>query len=177
MSITSTLKARDDYTRSDVEDLQGLKGAVYPPGEPWEGESREWADPQWGVFVREDAGELVSYTGVVQREGIAAGRVVNIGGLGGVATHPDHRGKGYAPIGMGRALDFLAGRGCDFALLVCPDRLVGYYTGLGWGLFEGDLMVSQFGEPEMFSFNRVMVGGLEQEAPRTGTIDLGGPPW
>jgi GNAT superfamily N-acetyltransferase len=177
VTITVSLKLRDDFSDSDIEELRRLRDAFYPPGEPWEGASREWAIPQWGVFVRGDAGELVSYTGLVRRDGRASGRRVTIGGVGGVATHPDHRGKGYAPFGMGRGLDFLAERGTDFALLVCSDELVDYYTRLGWDLFEGDLMVFQFGESERFTFNRVMVGDLNEKAPRSGTIDLEGPPW
>lgn len=179
MSITAVLKAHDDFSAEDSQALRDLKTAVYPPAEEtsWEGASREWASPQWGILVRDDAGTLVSYTGVVQRPGAVDGDNVVIGGIGGVATHPDHRGAGYAPIGMGRALDFLAGRNTDFALLVCRDELVGYYSRLGWKLFEGELLVTQFGEQETFTFNRVMVGDLQATAPRSGVIDLQGPPW
>lgn len=171
-----SLKARDDFSESDLEALHGLKDAVYPPGEPWEGASREWSGPQWGVFVRAE-GPLVSYTGVVQRQGSVDGDPMTVGGVGGIATHPDHRGKGYASLGLGRALDFLAEQGTDFALLVCRDELIAYYDRLGWSVFEGDLVVTQFGEPETFGFNRVMVGDLNQKAPVSGTIDLKGPPW
>lgn len=179
MSITTSLKARSDFSESDTASLRDLKDAVYPPEQEgeWEGASREWALPQWGVFVRGDAGELVSYTGVVQRDGSVDGLAVTIGGVGGIATHPEHRGRGYAALGMGRALDYLAGRNTDFALLVCRDELVAYYSRMGWLVFEGDLVVTQFGEPETFTFNRVMVGDLVSRAPRSGTIDLNGPPW
>lgn len=179
MSITTSLKARDDFSRSDTEALRELKEAVYPHDEvgEWEGASREWAGAQWGVFVRDDAGDLISYTGVVRREGYLDGSPASIGGVGGIATHPLHRGRGYAALGMGRALDFLAGRDTDFALLVCRDELVPYYEGLGWRLFGGTVLTTQFGEPETFTFNRVMVGDLKSAAPDTGTIDLRGPAW
>ena len=179
MSITTSTKARNDYSRSDIEALRDLKEAVYPPEEQgdWEGSSRDWAGPQWGVFVWGDTGELVSYTGVVRREGAVDGNPTTIGGVGGIATHPDHRGRGYAALGMGRALDKLVGMDTDFALLVCRDELVPYYEGLGWRLFEGTVVDTQFGEPETFTFNRVMVGDLISTAPSDGTIDLMGPPW
>lgn len=179
MSITISLKAHDDFSDEDRQALRELKAAVYPPEREsaWEGASREWAGPEWGVFVRDDAGNLVSYTGVVKREGSIDGRPVSIGGIGGIATHPDHQGKGYAPLGMGRALDYLTTRGTDFALLVCRDELVDYYSRLGWALFAGELLVTQFGEPETFTFNRVMTGDLNRPAPKSGTIDLQGPPW
>ena len=179
MSISADLVPRGQLHDSDLDALAQLKDAVYPPepGATWDGASREWTAPQWGVFVRDDSGDLVSYTGVISREGAHDGRRVSIGGVGGIATHPDHRGRGYAPIGMGRALDFLTRGGADFVLLVCRDELVAYYQRLGWRLFAGELMVSQFGEPEVFTYNRVMVGDLNQAAPKSGTIDLQGPPW
>lgn len=179
MSVTAVLKSHDDFSAEDSRALYALKTAVYPPTEEtsWEGASREWTSPQWGVLVRDDAGTLVSYTGVVQRPGLVDGDRVMIGGIGGVATHPDHRGAGYAPIGMGKALDFLLGRATDFVLLVCRDELVDYYSRLGWKLFDGELLVTQFGEQETFTFNRVMVGNLQAAAPRSGVIDVQGPPW
>lgn len=179
MNITADMKARDDYSQSDIEALRELKEAVYPPEDEgeWEGGSRDWASPQWGVFVRDDTGELVSYTGVVRREGAVDGVAAIIGGVGGIATHPDHRGRGYAALGMGRALDYLTSRDIDFALLVCRNELVPYYEGLGWRLFPGTVVDTQFGEPETFTFNRVMVGDLISTAPTGGTIDLKGPPW
>lgn len=179
MSITTSLKARADFSRSDTEALRQLKEAVYPADEEgeWEGASREWSTPQWGVFVRDDAGNLVSYTGVVRREGSLDGHPVSIGGVGGIATHPRHRGRGYAALGMGRALDYLAGRDTDFALLVCREELVPYYEGLGWRLFTGTVLDTQFGVTGTFDFNLVMVGDLNSTAPETGTIDLRGPAW
>lgn len=179
MSITAILKAADDFSSSDVDALQRLKEAVYPSdeGEPWDGASREWAAPQWGVFVRDDSGELVSYTGVVRRDGSVDGGPATIGGLGGIATHPEQRGRGYAALGIGRALDYLTTQDTDFALLVCQDEMVPFYGELGWRVFEGTVLVRQFGEEETFEYNRVMVGDLNSAAPTGGTIDLDGPPW
>ena len=102
---------------------------------------------------------------------------VAIGGVGGIATPPDHRGKGYAPLGMERAVDFLKDSGAAFGLLVCRDELIGYYTRLGWRLFEGTMLNTQRGEPEVFTFNNVMVGDLNSPAPTAGVIDLRGPAW
>lgn len=179
MTITTTLEPRSGFSDSDLVALTGLKDAVYPPEEAgeWDGASREWAAPQWGVFVWDDSGDLVSYTGVVRTDGTHDGTPVSIGGVGGIATRPDQRGKGYAAIGIGRGIDFLAGMGTDFALLVCRDELVGYYEKLGWRLFGGEVLVRQFGETEPFTYNRVMVGDINQTAPSSGTIDLQGPPW
>lgn len=167
------LRATAELGQKETDELTGLKGAVYPNLSP---AAREWAPREWGVFVRVE-GLLVSYTGVVIRDGSVNETPATIGGIGGVATHPAHRGKGYAPLGMGRALDFMLGRNVDFALLVCRDELVDYYSKLGWAHFTGQLLETQYGKPEVFTFNEVMVGALNMPAPTTGTIDLKGPAW
>jgi GNAT superfamily N-acetyltransferase len=163
----------DDLDEGLTGELVALKTAVYP--EPPDND-REWAPREWGVFVRVDD-TLVSYTGVLFREGTVDGDPVIIGGIGGVATHPAHRGQGHAPLGMTKALEFMLSREADFALLVCRDELVAYYTGLGWRLFEGETHDTQFGETELFTFNRVMVRDLAGTSPVSGTIDLLGPAW
>lgn len=179
MSVTTTLKPVAEFTEDESRALRDMKAAVYPEDAPGvaANRAREWEYPKWGVLVTGESGELVSYTGVIERTAQLDEAEVHIGGIGGVATHPSHRGKGYAPLGMARALDFLLGRGVAFGLLVCRDRLVDYYGGLGWRLFEGTVLNTQFGEPEAFTFNNVMVGDLNSSAPTSGTIDLCGPPW
>lgn len=179
MTVSTILKATSEFTESETLGLQVMKSAVYPGDTPEieANRAREWERPQWGVMVTDQTGDLVSYTGMVIRDATLDGESILIGGIGGVATHPDHRGKGYAPLGMGRALDFLLGRETAFGLLVCRDELVDYYRDLGWRLFEGKVLNTQFGELEVFTFNNVMVGDLNSSAPTTGTIDLQGPAW
>jgi GNAT superfamily N-acetyltransferase len=179
VSIELTLKPVDDFTDEEARLLREMKAAVYPENTPGveENRAREWESPRWGVLLTDGTGQLVSYTGIVTRDVLVDGEPILIGGIGGVATHPGHRGKGYAPLGMSHALDFLLGMNAQFALLVCRDDLVDYYDGLGWRLFEGTVVNTQFGEPEVFTYNNVMVGDLASAAPREGTIDLLGPPW
>lgn len=173
MSATTVLRTTAELGNGETDELAAMKAAVYPNISP---AAREWAPREWGVFVRiED--RLVSYTGIVIRDGSVDGTPTTIGGIGGVATHPAHRGKGYAPLGMGRALDFMLRRSVDFALLVCRDELVDYYSKQGWHRFTGRLLETQYGKPEVFTFNEVMVGDLNSPAPTTGTIDLKGPAW
>jgi len=177
VSVTSELKPVADFSSEERTAVRELKAAVYPDRpEGYPGRDRQWDAPRWGVLVT--AGDiLVSYTGVVERAAAVDGRPTTIGGVGGVATHPSHRGRGYAPLGIGRALDFLLRRDVAFALLVCRDELVDYYSDLGWSLFPGTVYNTQFGEREVFIFNRVMVGDLTASAPTSGTIDLRGPAW
>lgn len=176
MTTSVEILALADARPELLEELASMKRAVYPePRESYPETAREWSPPEWGVFVR-DEGELVSYTGIVIREVVADGTKVLGGGIGGVATHPARRGKGYAPLGMGRALDFMNSHDVNFALLVCREGLVGYYESLGWRQFSGETFVTQHGVYELFTFNQVMVGDVKGTAP-TETIDLLGPPW
>lgn len=179
MSVSTSLKAVADLTEDERLAVRDMKAAVYPEPTPEieANRAREWDYPEWGVLVTDESGELVSYTGVIVRTAYFDEADVLVGGIGGVATHPDQRGRGYAPLGMGRALDFLLSRGAAFGLLVCRDELVDYYVALGWRLFHGTVINTQFGEPEIFTFNNVMVGDLNSPAPTTGTIDLCGPAW
>lgn len=173
MTVTALLRPTADLTPDETDELTAMKDAVYPDFSP---APREWAPRDWGVFVRHED-QLVSYTGIVIRAGLVDETAVTIGGIGGVATHPAHRGKGYASLAMGRALDFMLRRNVDFALLVCRDELVDYYSKLGWRLFDGCLLETQYGKPEVFTFNEVLVGDLNSTAPTSGTIDLKGPAW
>jgi aminoglycoside 2'-N-acetyltransferase I len=168
----------DHLSDADRAAVRALSLAVYPPEEAaaWPGRHLEWTPAEWCVRIWAD-GELASYIGVVLRQATHDGRPVRVGGVGGVKTHPTARRRGYAGLGIRRAIEFLGEQGAGFALLVCEPHLIGYYARLGWQEFAGRLLVTQRGEPADFTFNRVLVQGVESAAPSAGTIDLCGPPW
>jgi hypothetical protein len=178
--IDSSLDRVADLTDGERAALQALSREVYPPGEwaDWQGRHLEWAAAEWCVRVWSDDGELASYVGVVLRRGTHDGQSVLIGGVGGVKTHPVARRRGYAALGMRRAVEFFhQPLAVDFALLVCEPQLLAYYSRLGWHEFNGRLVVKQHGAVSEFTFNRVMVCGAQSVGPTDGTIDLLGPPW
>jgi RimJ/RimL family protein N-acetyltransferase len=83
------------------ESLKQLRAAVYPPEvlATLPGRVFTWAAPQWSVFVW-DQDELISRVGLITREIISNGEIKTIGGVGGVMTHPERQGKGYASQAM-----------------------------------------------------------------------------
>ena len=180
MNAVVSLDRVADLTDGERAALQTLSLAVYPPGEwaDWPGRQLEWAVAERCVRVWSDDGELTSYVGVVLRPGTRDGQSVLIGGVGGVKTHPAARRRGGASLGMRRAVEFFHQQpAVDFALLVCEPQLLAYYSRLGWHEFNGRLVVKQYGAVSDFTFNRVMVRGVQSEGPEDGTIDLLGPPW
>ena len=124
-----------------------------------------------------EADRLVSYVGIVVRDATLDGEEGRIGGVGGIKTHPEARGRGHAAAGMEAALTFMAAKDCRFGLLVCDDELVPYYEPRGWKLFGGTLWTIQPAPSEVFTFNKVMVKNVAGPAPSRGSLDLEGPPW
>jgi len=53
-------------------------------------------------FVIKEDGKLVSCVGLVPLEAIVDGSRIKVGGIAGVATHPDYKGRGY----MGKLLNY-----------------------------------------------------------------------
>lgn len=154
--------------------------AVYPPekDEGWAGAALEWANSQWDLTISTADLGLIHYTGLLARMARWQSRAVHIGGIGGVKTHPDARGRGYASEALDRAVEFFRESiAVDFGLLVCDDRLVEFYEGQGWHLYGGSLFTHQLGKRAKFTFNRVMVRDITTDAPTHGELDLQGPPW
>lgn len=177
---TATTKPLESWNEEERAALRALSDAVYPERESanWPGRFLEWAPAEWGVAVRNDRGELVSYAGLLVRRGRHEGHPVEMGGVGGVKTHPLHRGAGHASAAMREAQRFFIEQSTvDFGLLVCDDSLIPYYGRLGWEPFHGEMFTEQPEGKVKFTFNRVMVLPVSGAAPGKGVIDLNGPPW
>jgi aminoglycoside 2'-N-acetyltransferase I len=160
--------------------LQTLSRAVYPPetAAAWPGRAIEWATHQGSVIGWGAGGDALCYVGVLVREARWNERVVKVGGIGGVKTHPASRGRGLATTAIQLALDSFRDQGdVDFGLLVCEPALVSFYERLGWRTFPGNLFVTQRHARMPFTFNLPMTIPMRLHALLGGTIDLLGPPW
>jgi len=174
------LKPVAAFTDDERAALKALSAAVYPPeviaASP--GRHLKWAPPEYGLFVWDDDSRLVSYVGLLIREGSLDGAPARIGGIGSVKTHPHVEGRGYASAGIRRAIAALNDEHrAAFSLLVCRDHLPPFYHRLGWLDFAGRVFVEQPAGRVEFTINRPMVLAGLRPAPRDGTIDLAGPPW
>ena len=101
----------------------------------------------------------------------------HIGGIGGVSTREDCRGRGYASLALNAAIQTMRDHeAVRFAMLFCEPHNVAFYQARGWHPFNGEVYAEQpegrirfeAMAPFVFDFTR---------APRDGTIDLCGLPW
>ncbi len=185
------IRRKSELNNEEVAALGVLNRAVYPPEvvADWPGRAIEWSPPGWQVLVwNQTRTQVLAHAGLLVRPARHNERGVNIGGIGGVMTHPEYRRQGYAAAALGRCLEFFREQGdIDFAMLVCNSTLVPVYQRLGWQRFSGELFVTQQGTRAAFHFNLPMTHGLGPAGAQavdgissgelTGTIDLLGPPW
>lgn len=149
-----------------------LLTSIWPPGGPI-----EWANPDLRVMIETPEGQLVCHAGIYRRTGTWKGRKVRIGGIGGVATYPEHRKRGYAGIALAAAIQTLRDEhSTDFVLLVCQPHNFAFYEKRGWHPFNGELHVEQNGKHVRFEAMAPYVFDMRLR-PRDGVIDLCGLPW
>ena len=85
--------------------------------------------PQTRVVVVND--RVISTLRVWERRMRVGESLVTMGGIGGVCTHPNYRGVGYASALMQDTIDYLRTIGCDLGVLftIIPEA---FYRRLGW---------------------------------------------
>jgi aminoglycoside 2'-N-acetyltransferase I len=156
-----------------------LFNAVWPPHVR---ETLPWGDVVFAhaelrVLLREESGDVVCHVGLYRREVVWNGRKMRAGGIGGVLTREDVRGRGYATLALNAAIATFKDEGSiDFALLFCEPRHAPFYRGRGWQPFDGEIHAEQPGGRVRFDAIAPYVYDLKR-SPRRGTIDLCGLPW
>lgn len=138
----------------------------------------KWAHADLRVLLEApDGSGLACHVGIFFRTVVWNGRKVHVGGIGGVATREDCRGRGYASIALDAAVQTIhANEAAKFAILFCEPHNYAFYEARRWHRFAGDIWCEQpegrirFDAMTPFVFDIV-------RAPRQGTIDLCGLPW
>jgi GNAT superfamily N-acetyltransferase len=137
------------------------------------------ADLRVLIDAPEDAPDpgLACHVGIFFRDAMWDGRKVHIGGIGGVSTREDCRGRGYATVGLNAAIATMRDHeAVRFAMLFCEPHNEAFYEARGWHRFQGEVHAEQpqgrvrfeAMAPFAFDFTR---------KPRDGIIDLCGLPW
>lgn len=138
----------------------------------------KWAHPDLRVLIETDDEALACHVGIYFRTVTWNGQKVHIGGVGGVATHPDHRRRGYASIALNAAVQTMRDHdAAQFALLFCEPHNFAFYRARDWRPFTGAVYVEQPEGRIRFEAMAPFVTDLKRSAPTLGTLDLCGPPW
>jgi aminoglycoside 2'-N-acetyltransferase I len=135
-----------------------------------------WAPVDWHVLVWIGR-RLVSHVEIIERTGTVDGRAVRLGGIGGVASAPEWRGRGHATRAMEEATRFLCTElNAEFGLLLCGQEMTPFYRRLGWKTVDGPLVFDQPAGKVTQDGVVMVLPCAGQEWP-SGTIDLCGLPW
>jgi len=137
------------------------------------------ADLRVLIDAPEDAAEpgLACHVGIFFRDATWDGRKVHIGGIGGVSTRADCRGRGYATLGLNAAIATMRDHeAIRFAMLFCEPHNEAYYQARGWHRFQGEVYAEQPQGRVRFEAMAPFVFDFTRK-PRDGVIDLCGLPW
>jgi aminoglycoside 2'-N-acetyltransferase I len=138
----------------------------------------KWAHARLRVLIETDDGALACHVGMYFRTVTWNGQQVHIGGLGGVATHPDCRRRGYASIALNAAVQTMRDHdAAQFALLFCEPHNFEFYQARNWQRFNGAVYAEQPEGRIHFDVMVPFVLDLKRRAPTLGTLDLCGLPW
>jgi aminoglycoside 2'-N-acetyltransferase I len=138
----------------------------------------KWAHANLRVLIETDDGALACHAGIFFRTVTWNGQKVHIGGIGGVATRPDCRRRGYASIALNAAVQTMRDHdAAQFALLFCEPHNFEFYRARGWQIFDGTVYAEQPEGRTLFDVMTPFVTDLKRRAPTMGTLDLCGLPW
>jgi GNAT superfamily N-acetyltransferase len=121
---------------------------------------------------------VICHVGIYRRDVTWDGRKLRAGGIGGVLTREDARGRGYASIALNAAIQTLKDeRSIDFALLFCEPDWAPFYAKRGWKPFVGEIYAEQPNQGRV-RFDAIAPHVYDlRRALRQGVIDLCGRPW
>jgi aminoglycoside 2'-N-acetyltransferase I len=136
----------------------------------------QWAEPDWHMLWYEDSNP-VCHVDITERLAMVGGQAVRLGGIGGVITVPERRGRGLATAALQQAAAFLHDPlVVEFGLLMCDPAMTPFYKKLGWQTVEEPLIFDQPGG-KVDLHGAVMILPCRGQAWPPGLIDLCGLPW
>jgi GNAT superfamily N-acetyltransferase len=135
-----------------------------------------YALPGWHAMGILD-GSLVGRSGILKRTISVGKELLQVGGICGVVTAPEFRGRGIAGALLDESVSFIRNNlHLPFALLTCRLKLEAFYQRLGWKTVTGPTVFTQpDGVRTCKGLTMVMELGLRVWPE--GPIDLRGLPW
>jgi GNAT superfamily N-acetyltransferase len=175
--VTTELHPTAALSPEDRAATSALADAAFAlaPDDPARGMT--WAAAEETAIARDPEGRVAAMVGIVHRDGMLDGAPVRLAGIGGVATWPDLRRRGYARAALERALEAVDARGPDLTMLICAPARVPFYASVGFVPFAGTTWTEQGGERVVLDYEPTMIRPGRLPAPADGELDLCGPPW
>jgi GNAT superfamily N-acetyltransferase len=137
----------------------------------------EWANADLRALIDDPEGKLACHVGIYFRTVSWNGHQIHIGGIGGVMTREDCRGRGYASLALDAAIETMrANEAVRFAVLFCEPHNFAFYQARGWHPFAGEVYCEQNSARTRFDVMAPFVFDIRR-APRDGVLDLNGLPW
>jgi GNAT superfamily N-acetyltransferase len=128
-------------------------------------------------FVGYVGGRGVTHSCAVLHSIVIADKEVRLGGLAGVITHPEARGKGYGGQIVSAAEDYIhTEMRADFGVLFCHPELIPFYEPRGWHTIRGPITIDQPEGPRVTP-HIVMVMPFTQAVWQDRPLTLGSLPW
>jgi aminoglycoside 2'-N-acetyltransferase I len=169
---TIDIKPVSELDAQETQEVASLLQRVFTGEE----DNIVWSGAVWCVLVRLN-GELVTHVGIIDRVISVAGSPLRVGGIGGVATAPEWRGRGFASLAMRAASTFMLEKlGIFHGLLVCGAQRVSFYQSLSWQVVEDSMYFDQ-PSGKMKCDAATMIQCLTAAPWPEGMIDLCGLPW
>lgn len=135
----------------------------------------QWSPSEWIVMGLLD-GIIVSQIMLLEREVDVGGQKIYVGGVGGVATHPDYRQRGYAGKLLTASEQFFRELSLPFGMLVCGEEKRLYYASFGWVKIDNRTIFQNHGEDREMD-GTMMILPLKEIGWPDGLLNLNGKPW
>jgi aminoglycoside 2'-N-acetyltransferase I len=168
-----TIKAVEDLTPAERERTQEVDRLSFS-GDNGPGDI-EWSENQWLVMGAVDD-TIVSQICLLMREVDVGGQKITVGGVGGVATDPEHRQRGYAGKLLRASESFMRELDLPFGVLVCGEERMHWYASHGWVKIDNKTIFQNSGiDRELDGI--MMILPLKDQPWPEGVLNLNGKPW
>ncbi len=181
MSMAFQIEIRPilDFSSSELSRIDAIDHLAFAssPSAPQSNEEPIcWSKSEYyGIGILDS--QIVSQLAILHREVRVGDQLVRVGGIGGVATHPDFQRRGYANLLLKEAVDFMGHEmKVPFGLLVCSSEREKYYSKSGW-LAISSPMIFNYGNGKRTWHETTMILPLSDSLWPAGTVDLNGFPW
>lgn len=169
------IKITDQLTEAELERLFRWDDDVFGEGGALT-EHFPWQPKNIHIVCYENE-QAASHVGMLQHTVKVNDQPISVGGIGGVITHPEHQGKGFAKVLMKEAENYFKKKWhLEFGMLFCFDRLLPFYKSMGWQHIQDDVYVFNKTEKVIWTDEMMVLPLTAKQWPK-GDVDIDGYFW